>query len=79
MDRAFTEARVPISDQECSICRQLASVMCQQCGQQVLFCIECTELEHTSHNIFHRPQVWKVRLTYNYIDIIYIVYNTHSG
>ena len=51
MHRAFTEARVPISDQECSICHKLASVMCQQCGPQVLFCIECTEL----------PQVWKVR------------------
>jgi len=60
---AFIESSVPSIGATCSSCDQVAVVVCQQCGPQVVYCEECTESHHLTRNIFHHPQLCQVIVT----------------
>ena len=58
---ALIEGSVPNLG-SCNSCSQTAVVICQQCGPQTVYCEGCTESLHLTCNIFHRPQVFQVKL-----------------
>lgn len=60
MRTAYVESSVPIIGHTCAVCNQPATIVCQQCGPQVVLCVECAEAQHLSLNIFHRPRLWQV-------------------
>lgn len=59
--RVLIESNVSGIGNNCSTCDQKALIICQQCGPQVAFCEECTELRHLTCNLFHHPQLFKVQ------------------
>ena len=60
MRTTYIESSVPSTGSECTICIQPATVVCKQCGPQVVLCIKCAESQHLVLNLFHRPQLWQV-------------------
>ena len=58
---AVTEsAALPIL-QACLLCEASATMRCKQCGPKGYYCLECFLTSHSSVNIFHVAEIWKVR------------------
>ena len=48
------------SDQSCIMCPEAASCRCIQCAPWAFYCQDCFEHVHSSINLFHIGEVWKV-------------------
>ena len=57
------ETRSPFPrDLMCVSCKSCVAVaVCADCGPSAVYCEDCTEAVHLHQNIFHYPQLWKVR------------------
>ena len=57
---AAVECGIPTSCATCDMCEEPAAVTCMECGPRAVYCNSCVESVHSSHSIFHTPQLWKV-------------------
>ena len=48
----------------CTLCNvNMTTIYCRQCGGYL--CNSCTDLIHSSINLFHKPLIWKVQCKYD--------------
>lgn len=58
---AVTESEALPLKQVCLHCQASASMRCKQCGTKGYYCHQCFLDSHSSVNIFHAAEIWKVR------------------
>ena len=56
---AVTESTALPILQACLLCQ--ATMRCKECGPKGYYCLECFLTSHSSVNIFHAAEIWKVR------------------